>query len=336
MTSAKDVAAKCGLIAASLVLGLLVCEFALRLLYPITVVNMEVHGAANDGDAFYEADKVLGLRPILGTSLYDKNGVLVGRSVISNAAAPRKILFLGDSVTARAAIVTEIAKEFGSETTSYLNGGVESYNIQQEVDFFLRYQTKIKPDLILHQWHLNDLRSSRLMMKGRDGKVRIYSHKSQPQDEVDQWLYQTSQLYRFWIANFRSRFSSDELHAAAVDALQRMRIYTREHAIPYHAILFPVMEPLAKWPGYDKQARADLLKIAQELEIPLLDLTPVSERLIAAGIDPQERPGDASHPNQQFGKEAAQYIRQHIRALDPKADPAAGAPSRGAAYTVPR
>jgi len=332
----KDIAAKCALALASLVIGLVLCEFGLRLIYPITVMNMEVQGPAKDGDSFYTADRTIGLRPILGTSLYDDNGVLVGRSVVSKSTEPRKVLFIGDSVTARAAIVSELAKQGGSGTTSYLNGGVEGYNIQQEVDFFLQYQTGIKPQAIVHQWHINDLRSSRWLMRGSDGRVRIYSHKSQPEDEVDQWLYQNSQLYRFWIANFRSRFSSDELHAAAVDALRRMRAYTREHGIAYHAILFPVMEPLSKWPQYDKQAHADLLKFARDLEIPIVDLTPVSERLIAAGIDPQERPGDTSHPNQAFGKEAAQYMRQHIPALGSDAEPTASAPSRGAAYGRPQ
>lgn len=51
------------------------------------------------------------------------------------------------------------------------------------------------------------------------------------------------------------------------------------------------------------------------LELDVVDLLPIAERLIAAGVDPKQRRGDTWHPNHRMGDAAAQYIVQRIPSL---------------------
>jgi hypothetical protein len=294
--------------------GLVVIELALRLIYPISMMNVEVQRTGEAGADLLLPDEILGIRPALGTDLYDTNAILYGRSIVSNAQGPSKILFIGDSVTAYGRIVNALADLAGSGTMSFLNGGVAGYNIQQEIELFFRYQSSLKPEVIVHQMHINDLQASRLVLRDRSGTVKIYSPRLKPVD-VNQTLYRYSQLYRFILANFRSRASKEELQTAASDALRRMRDYTRANGIAYHLVLFPILEPLASWTAYDKDTRDYLLRITRELGLDTVDLSAVSDRMIAEGVDPRSAPGDSWHPNQPMADAAAKYIVQRIPSL---------------------
>lgn len=310
----RDVAAKAVLLLSATMAGLLGIELSLRLLYPVSTANVIVEGTSDASGELLLPDEVLGLRPALGTTWYDENGILFDRSIFSTADGAYKMLFIGDSVTAYGRIVDGIAKLVASGNTSFLNGGVAGYNIQQEIEFFFRYQMSIKPDVIIHQMHINDLQASRIALRGRDGTVRIYSPRVKPVD-VNQALYQYSQTYRFAVGNLMSRQSKEELKTASFDSLRRMRDYTRENGITYHLILFPSLQPFVSWRAYDKETRDYLLGIARELQLEAIDLQPVAERLFAEGIDPQSVPGDTWHPNKTMGDEAAKYIVQKIPSL---------------------
>jgi hypothetical protein len=201
-----------------------------------------------------------------------------------------------------------------SDTTTYLNGGVEAYNIQQEVEFFLRYQKNARPHAIFHTLHVNDLVVTRLAYRNRDGVLSFHSPKAKPQD-INPWLYQYSQLYRFLISRYYKNVSQAELQSAASESLRQLRDYARSNGIAYHAVLFPVLMPLVDWSDYDKASREYLLNMSRELQIETVDLLPVAERLFDRGIDPKEGRGDIWHPNQKFADEAAQFILTKIPAL---------------------
>jgi hypothetical protein len=49
--------------------------------------------------------------------------------------------------------------------------------------------------------------------------------------------------------------------------------------------------------------------------LDVVDLLPVAERLIAAGVDPKQGRRDTWHPNHRMGEAAAQYIVQKIPSL---------------------
>jgi hypothetical protein len=239
---------------------------------------------------------------------------MLSHTVLPQAEDPTRVLFMGDSVTAYGRIIDALANQLASETTSYFNGGIEGYNIQQEVEFFLRYQKDIRPDVIVHQLHVNDLFPSSYPVRTGDGKVRIYSPRVRTV-EVNQTLYRYSQLYRFLFAQLSSKPSKDELKDAAFKALQTMRDYTRDNGITYYLVFFPTLQPLAEWTAYDKDTLDYLTRVVRELGLDVVELQDVAERLFAQGIDPGNLPGDTWHPNQRMADEAATYILQKIPAL---------------------
>jgi hypothetical protein len=302
------------LTAGAVVVALLLIEIALRSLYPVSIVNVETGGRTAAATELVTPDESLGIRPVLGTALYDNDGILFDRSVISKAERPRKILFTGDSVTGRGRIVEALAKKLAAPDVSLLNGGVDGYNIQQEVEFFFRYQAQLKPDVIVHQWHVNDLQPSTLVVRGRDGSIKSYSPRNKP-EHINGFLYRYSQIYRFYVLQFRSRFSQDEIRTAAHASLRKLRDYARQNGIAYHAFLFPNLDPYDKWSAQERTARDYLLGLSDELDLNVVDLWPLAERLIKEGADIQDRPGDTWHPNARFGEEAAGYLLDNMPSL---------------------
>jgi len=295
------------------IIGVLMIELGLRVLYPITFMNVETQGAQETaGWALFTPDRVLGWHPTLGTDLYDENGILFGRSIYAKPVGP-KLLLIGDSVTARAQILNGLANLMPPEIT-FLNGGVEGYNIEQEVEFFFRFQKDLRPDAIIHQMHISNLNARRQLMRPRDGTIRLYSPRV-TEVTINPTLYKHSQIYRFLIANLASRFSKDELKASAVESLRRMGDYARDNGIAYHLVLFPVLEPLANWTAYDRETRDYLLNAARTLGLDVIDLDPVAEQMISVGVDPKQGPGDNWHPNAQMGEAAAKYIVERMPSL---------------------
>jgi hypothetical protein len=130
--------------------------------------------------------------------------------------------------------------------------------------------------VIIHQMHINDLHASRYLKRERGGKLRLYSPRVS-EINVSPTLYRYSQIYRFLVTNLASRYSKDELKAAAADSLRRMREHARLKGIRYHVLLFPILEPLAGWNPYDRETHDYLLKVGQELGLDVVDLLPVSE-----------------------------------------------------------
>lgn len=249
------------------IVGVAAIESGLRALYPISLMNVDTDTGRG---GLFLPDPTLGWRPALGTHLYDETGILVSRSIYGKAAGI-KVLLIGDSVTARAQLVDGLANLMPAETL--LNGGIEGYNIEQETEFFFRYQSGLSPDAIIQQMHINDLHPTRYLMRQHDGTVRSYSPRLREVD-INPILYQYSQLYRFLIANLSSRYSKNELKAAAVDSLRRMRDYTRQNGIPYYLVLFPILQPLNDWTAYDRETRDYLLNVARELGRVLINAQP--------------------------------------------------------------
>jgi len=318
MPKLKELIARTLLIVFGTVFGLLVCEVGLRWLYPIAIMTVEAKPTDDPARDEIVYDASLGFRPRLGTAEYDEDGILRATSFISKSEDARRILFMGDSVTAYGELMTALGRLAAPADASFLNGGVTAFTIFQEVEFFFRYQIRKKPDLIVHQFHVNDLQSSRFAGRGSDGTVRMYSPRLKPID-VNPTLYRHSHLYRFALANLQLRFSKDEMKKATLEAVQRMRAYARERGIPYHVVLFPMLAPKERWVEYDLDTYAFYRRLARDLEIDVVDLWPVAERMIAEGKEVRLRSWDFWHPNQAMAEEAAKYILQRIPALTTRA-----------------
>lgn len=300
----------------ALVIGLLAVELALRWFRPIAIATIQSNevDVAGRNNEYLIPDSSLGLRPNLGTSVFDENGIGISNSIRSDAENARKILFIGDSVTQRAEIVRALAGKLSVENTSFLNGGVSGYNIREEVEFFLRFQHVVEPDMIFHTIHVNDLYSTKLINRNSDGSLSIHARNANPQN-INKFLYRHSQLFRFLIMRFYLKVGQDELLTEAKKSMRQLKDYMQEKGIAYHATLFPILEPYQEWSSYDKKSRDQLLAMFGELGLNIVDLLEISEHMLEKGDDPQQSPGDSWHPNAAFGDRSATFLIDRVPSL---------------------
>ena len=104
----------------------------------------------------FTIDPDFGFRPILENGVYNKFGTLCNHYTGEKNPNKLRLLFIGDSVTARGKIINELRKIYGLEKFEYWNAGVESFNTVQEVQFYKKYNHLIKPDHVILMFHLND------------------------------------------------------------------------------------------------------------------------------------------------------------------------------------
>ena len=303
----------------SVAFALAVMEVLLRWSYPFSTfgageeLNWFRLGRQDIPDLFVP-DDTLGFRPVLGNRIYDDHGIIFGDSILAKSQPARKILFIGDSVTARGRMIRALAERISSDRISYLNGGVESYNIQQEVEFFFRYQALTKPDYIIHIFHVNDLQSTPLAYRASDGRLHVYSINTR-KEVFSPLLFRHSQLYRLMIAAALPRIDRVQLLTDARDHLRRLLTYAQTNKIKYDVVIFPTLSPEAKWPKHERDSRHLLLALVKELEIEAVDLLPISESMNARDSDPREMPGDNWHPNDQFAGLAAELLVAKLPSL---------------------
>lgn len=301
-------------VVASASLSIVACELGLRLVYPHGALGsgVELEFFRRDQGARWMSsvmmpDEAIGFRPKLGVAGgYDEHGLL-RRSPAEQSGVRRTILFLGDSVTARGRIVKAIEKDLHDPATELLNGGVESFNLAQEVDFFLRFQSALGVDRIIHQVHGNDLRATPIVFRDETGTLNAYLLDSSRQ-HVNQWLFRHSYLYRIGLAVFLSRTTGSDTFQEARDSFARMAAFAAERAIEYDVVLFPILLGPDALYRDDRRDWEILERACRAVVRRCISLLPVLERMLAEGRPVEESPGDAWHPNDAFAAAAASVI----------------------------
>ncbi len=325
MPLVRNVIVNALIVVASASLSVIACEVGLRLLYP--------HGALGSGEELeflrrepsarwmsnvMMPDEAIGFRPKLNVEGgYDKDG-LRHRSHAGQSDIRRRILFLGDSVTARGRIVRAIEKDLHDPTTEFLNGGVEAFNLTQEVSFFLRFQSALTMDRIVHQVHGNDLRATPIAFRDENGTLNAFLLNS-PRQHVDQWLFQHSYLYRIGLAVFLSHKTEADTLQEARENFARMAAFAAERGIEYDVVLFPILLSQDALYRDDRRDWLALEKACREVVQKCVSLLPVLDHMLKQGQPVEEIAGDTWHPNDAFAAAAAPVI---IKALGLEAQPA--------------
>lgn len=307
--------ANLALICAGLAIGLAIAELVLRFFFPFATF-----GGGQELDWFRKGpalplvvlDPTLGFRPVLNNGVYDDSGIMLATSMRARVAPAATILFMGDSVTARGRIVRQTANLLGVDDVDYINGGVEAYNVQQEVEFFFRYQAKLRPRHIIHILHVNDLQSTPIAYRDPDGQLNVYAMYGK-REALNPWLYEHLYLYRWALALALPRLDPSDIAAQAGRDLERMRKYAAQTGSTYEVALFPILAPYEKWSPYERLARDLLLAAARSAGVQPLDLLPLSEQMNAAGVEIIEKRSDYWHPNDAF---AAAVAQRFLHAFD--------------------
>ncbi len=265
----------------------------------------------NRGDLtqYFEIDPSFGFRPILGTEHYRDDGTRANAYVLEKPSDRTRLLFLGDSVTARGHIVEAIRDLYGDERYEYWNAGVESFNTVQEVNYYRRYNAAIAPDHVILAFHLNDFGTTPIAFMNDEGNIVVYA-PNRPLQEISPWFFRHSYTYRF-VIGLMSETTTDrrgvieEVRASLID----LRRTLDENGTKLTVLVLPTLLPLDEWSADDRERRAIIRAFLDELDITYVDLwDPLSEALVE-GVAVMEDAGDVWHPS----PDVAAYFARHVR-----------------------
>lgn len=257
----------------------------------------------------YELDPSFGFRPVLGEGRYSRFGTVTNAYRESKPQGVRRVLFIGDSVTARGRIVAGLRKLYGEEGMEYWNAGVESFNTVQEAEYYKRYNMHIRPDHVVLTFHLNDFESTPVVFRRRDGGLTVYA-PNMPTKRLNLWLFRHSRLYRMLAGSTRGGDASldaivAETHASVVD----LKAVADACDARLTVLVLPYLKPEGEWSAGDQYSRRLILEILTEVKIPFVDLWAPVQEALAEGIDVTEAPDDFWHPSQAVADRMAAYIK---------------------------
>ncbi len=262
-----------------------------------------------DRSELFTVDPEFGFRPKLDNDVFDAHGTHRNEYPEAKTPGRTRLLFLGDSVTARGRIVSALRELYGDADYEYWNAGVESFNTVQEVAFYRKYNAAIEPDHVIVTFHLNDFETTPIAFRDEAGRLVVYA-LNQPSRNVQPWLFQHSYLYRIWLG--RVRADADDFQAVVLEteaALVELRDTLAESGTRLSVLVLPLLQRPQKWGRQQAQARRTILAFLDAKGIRHFDLLPALEQALADGVKVQQAPGDTWHPNAAIAEIFARQLR---------------------------
>lgn len=312
-------AKRLALVIAGSLAGILLAEGALRCVMPS---ESFIHGQewrhfrehSDIAKQAFVADAELGFHPRLGTSHYDEYGTLIlggHRQDVRKRPGITRVLLLGDSVTARRTIENALRQRYGGAQYEFWNCGVEGYNTYQEVHYYKRFCTPIRPDHVVLTLHNNDFDVTPVAFYDDQGRMAVFC-PDRSSVGLNPMLYRFSYLYRVW---FRSRVSRRAIHddragAALIESnLAELKQLLQRDGTRLTVFLLPVCRRDA-WSAAERNRHRTALAILDRLAIEHYDLEHWLRRALDAGDAVQQSEGDTWHPSQAA---ATHFVTEAVR-----------------------
>jgi len=300
------------LVPLGIVLGLLTAEIMLRIFYPCSSFSSArelSHFQRKDvPPGLYMPDDEIGYRPVFGKGPYTQWGTLTNSYSITKKKGITRLLFIGDSVTARGKIVNALKNVYGEECYEYWNAGVESFNTIQEVLYYIRYNSRIKPDHVILTFHPNDFETIPVAFYSIDGRLHVFAPNF-PSRLINHRLFVNSLLYRLilgWLYFSKTRL--DEIIKETEDALAKLQTVLNRDNINLTVLVLPVLKPPQSWDSAEKLTHAQIIDILQRLKIRYFDLLPALAEPLEKGMKLRESHFDFWHPDEKAAQIIAHYL----------------------------
>lgn len=301
------------LMAGGVLLPVLVAEVALRFALPADslMVGQEIDVFRQNAAGFHgmlQPDAELGYAPILDGRGFDAWGTHRNPYPRSKQPGITRVLFLGDSITARARVLRALTHLVPKQLFEFWNAGVEGWNTEQEVAFFLRVTHRVQPDRVVLGFHNNDFRNTPIGFRDDDGTLVVYQTRHPLR--ISPGLYATSYLYRLWV---RWRSEDDgkvdyEQFAPRVEAsLRRLRDSLQASGTPLTILLYPIFATPDVWNTGERLSRRLSIEIFERLGLHWIDLAEPIAELTKASAPVQEKAGDRWHPNDLAATRMAEF-----------------------------
>lgn len=295
------------LVAVTLTVGLAIAELFLRWIEPphFKMVAQPLH-FGEFFETVFDPDPEFGYMPRVGPGeIYSSYGCLPNDYDPEDRGGRQRLLFIGDSVTHRARIIEALRELYGDQDYEYWNAGVEGFNTAQELEFYRRHNTGVRPDHVILTFHNNDFMATPMAVKS-EGKVKIYSPLRQL--SLPPRLLDRSALVRRVVrASMMSRNVNSEQVKVCLAELEREVV---QSGARFSVVLFPILRPVDDWNAREKLSREQALKILEELELRSFDLMPALEEALAQGLPVQESEGDRWHPSDQAASRFARELKK--------------------------
>ncbi len=258
----------------------------------------------------FELDPELGFRPVLGGGGYSRFGTLANEYPEARRPGVARVLFLGDSVTARGRIVEALRHLYGDERFEYWNAGVESFNTVQEVRYYERYNRALRPDQVVLTFHLNDFETTPVAFVDKDDRLVVYA-PAWPLRRPNRWLFRRSLAYRAWlgVTNPGPRDRSAVVREVE-EALRTLRDSVAADGGQLSVVVLPFLKPLDQWTPEELSRRSAIASILRDLGVRSFDLVPALEAALARGGPVTESPGDVWHPSDAMAADFAALLRE--------------------------
>jgi len=295
-----------------LALALLGAEGLVRLQLPQPAERVgEVHAAGpaqsplHPAHGLYALDSELGFRPRLGGPLAAEHGCRPHEYALEKPAGVTRLLFVGDSVTHRGALVDGLRAAWGDEGLEYWNAGVEGYGLHQVDRYHARYLSDLDADHVLLTFHLNDFSTTPVTFL--DGDQLVVYATDLASTRTNRWLFRHSHLYRLWIARRLAPEATangeplPEVVQEVEAALVTLRDRVEASGARFTVLLFPWLAPRERWPTRASEAHARALTLLERHDVRTYDLVEELEAALAEGLTVRQRPKDAEHPSEGFG-----------------------------------
>jgi hypothetical protein len=292
--------------------GLVIIEYSLRLAHPDYTfgVTQEVTPLRNiDHFPGFMIDPEFGFRPIFDDIYYSKYGTLVNEYNFSKSPERNRLLFIGDSVTARGQIISALRRIYGDKHYEYWNAGVESYDTVQEFYYYIHYNHSIHPDHVILTFVLNDFQTTPIVFRTQEGQVVVHAPE-RPIKPINGWLFKKSYIYRYILGYVITKDSTS--HAAISNemrlCLKRLRDILEPDGIKLTVLISPILRSPDQWPRQYQQDYMEIRTILSELNISYFDLTVPMMKAIADGVRVEGEPIDRWHPNSTVARYFADYL----------------------------
>jgi hypothetical protein len=249
-----------------------------------------------------------GFRPSPTNPDYGAHGALANEYPLERTSGVPRVLCLGDSVTARGAIVDALAVR--APGTEWWNAGVEGWATAQEAAYLERIGPDIQPDLVVLFLHLNDFAVTPVNFLDDQGRLVMFE-PTRPHTVSPFW-FRHSALYRAYVAWSAKPHEEEAVDEGVSEALDRMK---RECENSGYAFAVAVLPPFAppgklnrKLQRLADQRRQHVLDWCAYAGVTAYDLRQPVVDTAAAGLEVAERPGDAQHPSRASGDACAAFL----------------------------
>lgn len=250
-----------------------------------------------------QKDAELGYRPMTGpNSTYSNLGAQHNPYTLAKPPGVVRVLFVGDSIAALGYLNRGLRELNPDKNYEYWDLGVYGYSTWQEVKYFERFGRRLKPDLVILEFCLNDWDGTPVIMKDEKGETLI-ANLYLGSNQFNYRLFKLSTLYRVWLSLKASFTQRAGLKDDVKRQFQKLLDYSRRDGFTLRVVIHPELRRYQDWPAKFKRQLADIRSILDELGIVYYDAAPLLDQALKTHPRNWARmePGDHFHPSKAFG-----------------------------------